>query len=83
MPGEVIDRPNPPPLPSQLPPQLAELGIQPADKPLNDEVAQALQDFRTSASYIAAGILTIMRSTRLGAQHIYSQTTIADFGLQL
>lgn len=55
MPGEVIDRPNPGPLPSQLPDEVAQLAITLESKKLDPEIINALLKFRRAASYVAAG----------------------------
>lgn len=55
MPGEVIDRPNPAPLPSQLPEFLEKLKVRLPAEALNQQVCDALLKFRRAASYIAAG----------------------------
>ena len=64
MPGEVIDRPNPPPLPSHLPNNVLNLVVRPEGKPLDKEVAKSLKDFQNAACYIAAGIHHAIGSTR-------------------
>lgn len=53
MPGEVIDRPNPPPLPSNLPHDTLNLQAKVEKKPLDKDVAQSLKDFQHAACYIA------------------------------
>lgn len=55
MPGEQIDRPNPPPLPSQLPHNVLELAVQLGRKPLPDDDREGLRGFQRAACYIAAG----------------------------
>lgn len=55
MPGEVIDRPNPPPLPSRLPDDILKLAVKPEQKPLDEDVAKSLVNFQNAACYIAAG----------------------------
>ncbi|KAJ9656600.1 hypothetical protein H2198_004834 [Neophaeococcomyces mojaviensis] len=58
MPGEVIDRPNPQPLPSQIPDDVAEKLLVKLDKPKLDEATNdALQKFRRAANYIAAAMI--------------------------
>lgn len=57
MPGEVIDRPNPAPLPSQLPGSVEELLAAPEKSSLNEDDRKALEKFRRAANYIAAGEL--------------------------
>jgi xylulose-5-phosphate/fructose-6-phosphate phosphoketolase len=54
MPGQQIDRPNPPPLESQLPEAVLALAGRPETKPLPDHLRQALQSFQRAACYIAA-----------------------------
>ena len=56
MPGEVIDRPNPQPLPSHLPDDLERLSIDLHHDPLDQPACNALFKFRKAASYIAAGM---------------------------
>jgi xylulose-5-phosphate/fructose-6-phosphate phosphoketolase len=55
MPGEVIDHPNPAPLPSHLPECLEKLEVRLPSETLNQEACDALLKFRKAASYIAAG----------------------------
>ncbi|KAM0334473.1 hypothetical protein ACHAQA_001501 [Verticillium albo-atrum] len=57
MPGEVIDRPNPSALPSQLPDEVLELAAKIQRKPLDKQVAQSLEDFQNAACYIAAAMI--------------------------
>jgi hypothetical protein len=59
MPGEVIDRPNPQPLPSHLPDYLENLQIKLTQKTLDQKACDALFKFRRAACYIAAGKWTI------------------------
>lgn len=57
MPGEVIDRPNPPPAPSNVPDFVSDLLVK-IDKPtLPEDVNQALQKYRRAANYIAAAMI--------------------------
>lgn len=56
MPGEVIDRPNPEPLPSNLPDYLAKLQVTLSHQTLDEKTCDALLKFRRAASYIAAGM---------------------------
>jgi xylulose-5-phosphate/fructose-6-phosphate phosphoketolase len=53
MPGEVIDQPNPPPLPSHLPDSTLELAVKVDKTLLSKEDAQSLKDFQRAACYIA------------------------------
>jgi xylulose-5-phosphate/fructose-6-phosphate phosphoketolase len=54
MPGQEIDRPDPPPLTSQLPDRTLDLAVNPERKQLDAESAQGLRDFQNAACYIAA-----------------------------
>ena len=57
MPGEVIDRPNPPPVASNVPDHVSDLLVK-LDKPaLSEKDNQALQKFRRAANYIAAAMI--------------------------
>lgn len=63
MPGEVIDRPNPPPDPSQLPDSLLSLAVQlETINVLDEKQLAAVQKFRRCADYIAAGMLEFVPS---------------------
>jgi hypothetical protein len=55
MPGEVIDRPNPKPLPSNVPAVVDELMVKVEQSSLTEEAYDALHKFRRAANYIAAG----------------------------
>jgi len=58
MPGEVIDRPNPQPLPSNIPDEVAQQLLVKLDKPtLDDSTNAALQKFRRAANFIAAAMI--------------------------
>ncbi|KAF2457710.1 putative D-xylulose 5-phosphate/D-fructose 6-phosphate phosphoketolase [Lineolata rhizophorae] len=65
MPGEVIDRPNPQPLPSQLPEGVNDLAVTLDLKPLQEEDNVALRDFRRAALYIAAASIFLRDDTLL------------------
>jgi xylulose-5-phosphate/fructose-6-phosphate phosphoketolase len=54
MPGEIIDRPNPPALASNLPSEVDNLAIKLEKTPLKKEVLEALQQWQKAANYIAA-----------------------------
>jgi xylulose-5-phosphate/fructose-6-phosphate phosphoketolase len=57
MPGEVIERPNPQPAPSDAPDYVSDLLVK-LDKPaLSEETNQALQKYRRAANYIAAAMI--------------------------
>lgn len=66
MPGEVIDRPNPQPLPSQLPDEVLNLAVKLEKTKLDDDTYQSLTKFRRAANYIAAG-------TCFHASHYYKR----------
>ena len=55
MPGEVIDRPNPQPLPSNIPDDVLSLAVKLEKTKLDEETYDGLQAFRRAANYIAAG----------------------------
>lgn len=58
MPGEVLDRPNPPPDPSHLPDELLLLAVKLDTKnALDDKQLAAVQKFRRCADYIAAAMI--------------------------
>ncbi|KAK3067418.1 hypothetical protein LTS18_001132, partial [Coniosporium uncinatum] len=57
MPGEVIDRPNPQPLPSHLPEEVLKLAVQVEKKTLPEDVNKSLKAFRRAALYIAAAMI--------------------------
>lgn len=59
MPGEIIDKPNPKPLPSHLPEVIDQLAVQLARTSLDQNVIDSLQRFQRAANYIAAGKLLI------------------------
>ena len=55
MPGEIIDRPNPQPLPSHIPDHVADLAIKLQNVKFRDADLQGLDEFRRASNYIAAG----------------------------
>lgn len=55
MPGEIIDRPNPPPVPSNLPDSIEQLQVKLQKTTLEQPACDALYKFRRAAAYIAAG----------------------------
>ncbi|OOQ87921.1 putative phosphoketolase [Penicillium brasilianum] len=63
MPGEVIDRPNPEPLPSNLPDYLAKLQVALSHQTLDEKTCDALLKFRRAASYIAAAMIFLQENT--------------------
>lgn len=67
MPGEVIDRPNPPPLPSRLPDNIRELLASPEIVPLEDHDRKSLQKFQRAACYIAAAMIFLRDNELLEA----------------
>ncbi|CAL5867555.1 uncharacterized protein PFLUO_LOCUS1774 [Penicillium psychrofluorescens] len=65
MPGEVIDRPNPQPLPSHLPDDLENLAVVLPHETLNQPACDGLFKFRRAASYIAAAMIFLQDNTLL------------------
>ncbi|KUI56186.1 hypothetical protein VP1G_03518 [Cytospora mali] len=65
MPHEQIDQANPPPLPSHLPDQVAELQARPTIKSLPDDVQESLRNFQYAACYIAAAMIFLKDNVRL------------------
>jgi xylulose-5-phosphate/fructose-6-phosphate phosphoketolase len=57
MPGEVIDRPNPQPLASQIPNNVLELSVKLEKVALSDADLKGLEEFHRASNYIAAGKL--------------------------
>jgi hypothetical protein len=55
MPGEIIDRPNPQPLASQIPDAVLGLSVKLEKTTLSDADLKGLEDFRRASNYIAAG----------------------------
>lgn len=55
MPGEIIDRPNPPPVPSNIPDPIEQLQVKLQKTTLEQPACDALYKFRRAAAYIAAG----------------------------
>ena len=58
MPSEVIDRPNPQPLDSQISDSVSSLAVKLGKLHISENDLQALQDFRRASNYIAAGKYT-------------------------
>lgn len=56
MPGEVIDRANPQPLPSAIPKDVLSLAVKLEKRKLDETLYDGLQQFRRAANYIAAGM---------------------------
>ena len=54
MPGEVIDRPNPQPLASNIPDDVLSLSVKLEKTKLDQATSDGLQVFRRAANYIAA-----------------------------
>ncbi|KAJ5105920.1 hypothetical protein NUU61_003267 [Penicillium alfredii] len=65
MPGEVIDRPNPQPLPSHLPDGLEKLSIKLSHETLDPKACDGLFKYRRAAAYIAAAMIFLQDNTRL------------------
>ena len=59
MPGEVIDRPNPPAMPSHIPDIVDQLQVKLQRTTLEQPTCDALIKFRRAASYIAAGMCPV------------------------
>jgi xylulose-5-phosphate/fructose-6-phosphate phosphoketolase len=57
MPGEVIDRPNPQPLASQIPESVLNLSVKLQKTSLSDADLKGLEDFRRASNYIAAAMI--------------------------
>ena len=55
MPGEVIDRPNPGPMPSHIPDIVDGLLVKREKSSLPEDVRNSLLKFRRAANYIAGG----------------------------
>lgn len=55
MPAEVIDRPNPQPLPSHIEDNVLSMAVKLDKTKLDDQSYTGLQEFRRAANYIAAG----------------------------
>lgn len=74
MPGEVIDRPNPPALPSHLPDNVLDLAVKLERKPLDKDVAKSLKDFQSAACYIAAAMIflkdNVLLEEELQLEHV-------------
>ncbi|KAK5987197.1 putative phosphoketolase [Cladobotryum mycophilum] len=74
MPGEVIDRPNLPPLPSQLPDDVLVLAARPEQTALPEDVLKSLRSFQRSALYIAAAMIflrdNVLLDKPLELQHV-------------
>ena len=67
MPGEVIDRPNPPPAPSNLPDDVLSLAVKLEKADFDAASNNDLRQFRQAASYIAAGMLSAFPDWYSGA----------------
>ncbi|EXJ91977.1 hypothetical protein A1O3_00527 [Capronia epimyces CBS 606.96] len=57
MPGEVIDRPNPPPPPSNVPDHVSELLVKLEKPALADGSNEVMAKYRRAANYIAAAMI--------------------------
>ena len=57
MPGEILDRPNPEPLPSSLPAVVDELIVKFDRASIDKNYCDAILKFRRAANYIAAGMM--------------------------
>jgi xylulose-5-phosphate/fructose-6-phosphate phosphoketolase len=59
MPGQAIDKPDPQPAASHLPSSVDELLVAVKKSNLSDDDRRALDKFRRTANYIAAGELVV------------------------
>uniref|UniRef100_A0A8H7MY69 Xylulose 5-phosphate/Fructose 6-phosphate phosphoketolase N-terminal domain-containing protein n=1 Tax=Bionectria ochroleuca TaxID=29856 RepID=A0A8H7MY69_BIOOC len=57
MPGQFIDRPNPPALPSALPEETLDLAAKIERKPIEEDDLKSLKDFQRAACYIAGAMI--------------------------
>lgn len=65
MPGEVIDRPNPEPAPSNLPDSVYELLVKLPKPTLKDTTNNAIAKYRRAANYIAAAMIFLQDNVLL------------------
>ncbi|KAL9129582.1 MAG: hypothetical protein Q9217_002002 [Psora testacea] len=65
MPGEVIDRPNPQPLPSKIDDHVLSLAVQLEKTKLDEATYTGLQEFRRAANYIAAAMIFLQDNVLL------------------
>jgi xylulose-5-phosphate/fructose-6-phosphate phosphoketolase len=65
MPGEVIDRPNPQPLPSLIPDFVDDLLVKLDKFTLSAETCSALEKYRRAANYIAVAMIFLQDNTYL------------------
>ncbi|KAF8474819.1 phosphoketolase [Kalaharituber pfeilii] len=78
MPGEMLDKPNPPPDPSQLPDDLLSLAVKLDTKSaLSEKELDAVKKFRRCADYIAASMIflcdNILLKQPLKHEHVKSR----------
>jgi len=57
MPGEVIDKPNPQPIPSRIPDVVLELAVKLQRISISDADLRGLQEFRRASNFIAAAMV--------------------------
>ena len=55
MPAEILDRPNPQPLPSHIPDEVLNLSVKLDKLDISDADLKGLEEFRRASNYIAAG----------------------------
>jgi xylulose-5-phosphate/fructose-6-phosphate phosphoketolase len=82
MPGEVIDRPNPQPLASNIPDHVQDLAIKLQNIELSDADRKGLEEFRRASNYIAAGKENPVLALLLGNCQISLLTKVAMIFLQ-
>jgi xylulose-5-phosphate/fructose-6-phosphate phosphoketolase len=82
MPGEVIDRPNPEPLPSHLPDFVDQLMVQLDRIKLEEKDYDALTKFRRAACYIAAGMSPAGQSINGIDGQVHTNDSVAMIFLQ-
>lgn len=65
MPGEKIDKPNPPPVPSNIPDYVSDLLVKVERPNLSNDTKNALIKFRRAANYIAAAMIFLQDNVNL------------------
>ncbi|KAJ9261612.1 hypothetical protein DTO212C5_8255 [Paecilomyces variotii] len=65
MPGEILDKPNPPPLPSDIPDHVNDLLVRLEKASLEGSAADAIHKFRRAACYLAAAMIFLQDNVLL------------------